>query len=348
MPYPHLFLNNLTQDIIMDIRFCRLAAFSVIACAAMASCGKEKPGMDMTVNQILITSPSDGNMKIIQGESERIKYSTVPEEAAGTAVIEWGSDNEEVASVKNGRVTGYAPGDAVITASCGKASAKVNVTVIPVPVTSFKVPASLKVYMNTPVKVNVEVTPSSANAASLKWSVNKPEMATVSFSEGEAYVNALKTGAFKVIVSSETAGTKEISCTAYEERMWLYYLSGGSKVAIADGATLKADVLPTDSKGRVYVCMELKPREDIGGKVEVSSDNDGVFSGTAEYPSTSSRDAVNICLAPGDDFGTAVITVRYTESGQVFMKKISVVKEASAFPSSALICYQGTSQAAPK
>ena len=332
----------------MDIRFCRLAAFSVIACAAMASCGKEKPGMDMTVNQILITSPSDGNMKIIQGESERIKYSTVPEEAAGTAVIEWGSDNEEVASVKNGRVTGYAPGDAVITASCGKASAKVNVTVIPVPVTSFKVPASLKVYMNTPVKVNVDVAPSSANAASLKWSVDKPEMATVSFSEGEAYVNALKTGSFKVTVSSETAGTKEISCTAYEERMWLYYLSGGSKVAIADGATLKADVLPTDSKGRVYVCMELKPREDIGGKVEVSSDNDGVFSGTAEYPSTSSRDAVNICLAPGDDFGTAVITVRYTESGQVFMKKISVVKEASAFPSSALICYQGTSQAAPK
>ena len=45
--------------------------------------------MDMTVNQILITSPSDGNMKIIQGESERIKYSTVPEEAAGTlGVIE--------------------------------------------------------------------------------------------------------------------------------------------------------------------------------------------------------------------------------------------------------------------
>ncbi len=303
--------------------------------------------MDVTVKQILITSPADGNMEIIQGESERIKYSTVPEEAAGTAVIEWCSDNEEVASVKNGRVTGYAPGDAVITASCGKASAKVNVTVIPVPVTSFKVPASLKVYMNTPVKVNVDVAPSSANAASLKWSVDKPEMATVSFSEGEAYVNALKTGSFKVTVSSETAGTKEISCTAYEERMWLYYLSGGSKVAIADGATLKADVLPTDSKGRVYVCMELKPQEDISGKVELSSDNAEVFSCSAEYPS-SVRNIINVCLTSGSDFGTAGIAVNYTESGQAFIRKFSVTKEASAFPSSALICYQGISQAAPK
>lgn len=332
----------------MAIRFCRLAALSVIVCAAMAaSCGKEKPGLDKSVEQILITSPAGGSMEIVQGESERIRYTTVPEEAASTAVIEWSSDNDEVASVRNGRVTGYAPGDAVITASCGKASAKVNVTVIPVPVTSFKVPASLKAYVGTPVKVNVEVTPSSANAASLKWSVNKPEMATVSFSEGEAYVNALKTGSFKVAVSSATAGSREISCTAYEERMWMYYLSGSSKVAIDNGVTLKSDILPADSKGRSYVCMELKPQEDISGKVEVSSDNAGVFSGSAEYPS-SVRNIINICLASGSDFGTAEITVKYTESGQVFMKKFSVTKEASVFSSSALICYQGASQAAPK
>ena len=325
----------------------KAACLAGIALMALSSCGKEKPGLDKSVERILITSPAGGSMEIVQGESGRIRYSTIPEEAASTAVIEWTSDNEEVASVRNGRVTGYAPGDACITASCGKASAKVNVTVIPVPVTSFKVPASLKVYMNTPVKVNVDVAPSSANAASLKWSVDKPEMATVSFSEGEAYVNALKTGSFKVTVSSETAGTKEISCTAYEERMWLYYLSGGSKVAIADGATLKADVLPTDSKGRVYVCMELKPQEDISGKVELSSDNAEVFSCSAEYPS-SVRNIINVCLTSGSDFGTAGIAVNYTESGQAFIRKFSVTKEASAFPSSALICYQGISQAAPK
>lgn len=334
----------------MTRKICRAISLSVITCIAMMallSCGKDKPKLDMAVEQILITDPADGSMEIIQGESGRIRYSTVPEEAVNTAIIEWSIDNEEIASVKNGRVTGYTPGKAIVTASCGEVSANVNVTVIQVPVTSFDVPSAIKVYVNTPVLVNVEVEPSNANASSLEWSVSDPEMATITFKEGAAYVNALKTGSFKVIVTSESAGTKEISCTAYEERMWLYYLSGSSKVKIQNGETLKSNVLPSDAKGRNYVRMELMPQDNINGKVEVSSDNENVFSCTAEYPA-SAKNMMNICLASGTDFGTAKITVKYTESEQTFMKEFSVTKEASTFPSSAVICYQGTSQAAAK
>lgn len=44
-----------------------------------------------------------------QGDGALIQYDVVPSEALTTAVLEWSSDNESVATVMNGYVSAYAP-----------------------------------------------------------------------------------------------------------------------------------------------------------------------------------------------------------------------------------------------
>ena len=70
------------------------------------SCKKENGGSS-ELREIVITHPENGTMTIMQGESELIKYSTVPAEAEYEVALEWTSDDENVATVKNGRVKAH-------------------------------------------------------------------------------------------------------------------------------------------------------------------------------------------------------------------------------------------------
>lgn len=70
-------------------------------------------------------------MTLTEGETETITAEVTPEDTGFDYVI-WTSSNEEVATVKDGRVTAVRPGNAVITASAGfdgSVSASCNVTV---------------------------------------------------------------------------------------------------------------------------------------------------------------------------------------------------------------------------
>ena len=62
------------------------------------------------------------------GETQTLKATVEPENATDKTVT-WSSDNPEVATVENGRVTGVAVGTATITARAGEKSATCNVTV---------------------------------------------------------------------------------------------------------------------------------------------------------------------------------------------------------------------------
>ena len=54
------------------------------------SCKKENGGSS-ELREIVITHPENGTMTIMQGESELIKYSTVPAEAEYEVALEWTS-----------------------------------------------------------------------------------------------------------------------------------------------------------------------------------------------------------------------------------------------------------------
>ena len=64
---------------IKSMRYLMVLAIVLISLSPI-SCEKEKGGSS-ELREIVITHPENGTMTIMQGESELIKYSTVPAEA---------------------------------------------------------------------------------------------------------------------------------------------------------------------------------------------------------------------------------------------------------------------------
>lgn len=177
------------------------AAVAVLLSLACAfSCKKEKGGGD-TLEKIYFVDPESASMVLSQGQTGYIMYATVPESAAATAVMEWSSSDTNIAEVFNGQVTAIAPGNTVITVKCGNVSATLDVQVVPIPVTSFSVPKSMNAYMDMPTPIKLTVEPAEANAASLEWKSDNPEIAEVVIESGKAFVNAKKEGGCKITVT---------------------------------------------------------------------------------------------------------------------------------------------------
>ena len=191
------------------------------------------------MREIVITHPKNGTMTIVQGESELIKYSTVPAEAEYEVALEWTSDDENVATVKNGRVKAHAPGTTTVHAKYERVSASVKVTVTAVPVTSFGVPKTVFAYMDAPSPINITVEPENANAASLDWKVADKDIAEVFVEKGIAYVKANSIGKTKI------SGTKEIEVYASES----VFIMQRESLSAADsqGNPTRCDVKDGDS-----------------------------------------------------------------------------------------------------
>lgn len=170
--------------------FMRLGAAITATALLIPGCRKDEK-TDLTVTEILIVEPASGYLELLQGDSAYILYDVVPSEAIYTAIVEWSSDNEDVATVMNGTVIAYAPGDATITARCGNAQATVAVRVKPVPVTSFTVPETLFLYTGYETVLEMTIEPEKANAASLDWEYDS-EYLSLSFNEGKAVFTGLK------------------------------------------------------------------------------------------------------------------------------------------------------------
>lgn len=229
----------------------------LFASALLPSCNKQgaEPS-DVGVEEIVITSPKNGKLELTQGETAKIKYTVLPESAAASAVIEWTSSNPEVATVKNGKVSSWSEGKTTVTATCGKASAEVEVTVDPVPVVSFSVPASMELFTELPYEVEVsvvldpdaDVEDLEASAAALNWEVSDEDVLKVEFDEGKAVFTGLKTGKCTVTVSakspkegSEAEKSQTISVTVSEltSRILFYYPSKAfSKQPIPDNSEI--------------------------------------------------------------------------------------------------------------
>ena len=188
----------------------------LFAAALLPSCNKQAGAepSEGEVQEIVITSPKDGKLELTQGETAKIKYTVLPESAASTAVIEWTSSDSTVVTVKNGKVSSWSEGEATVTATCGKASAEVEVTVNPVSVVSFSLPESVAVYIGYPCEVedvSVELDPDidvddlEATAAALNWDVTEGDESglNIEINEGKAIFTGLIEGEYAVTVSAK-------------------------------------------------------------------------------------------------------------------------------------------------
>lgn len=328
----------------------RLGAAVTAAALLMSGCGKsENKGLEVT--EISIIDPASGHLELQQGDGATIMYDVVPSEAIYSAVVEWSSDNEDVATVTNGSVVAYAPGDAIITVKCGNVQATVSVTVKPVPVTSFIVPETLSLYTGYETVLEMTIEPEKANASSLDWEYDS-EYLSMSFNEGKAVFTGLKKGNTTITVKSEKAGTKtvQVAIRDIESRLVVGYnkrigSTGNYKtIMLKDGDEVIWDQIypSSDSYDPTYypdITVVVGPDISISKDVKISCSNESICKEFRPLPKGTTDKRAAYTLYNGDGFGTADVTVTaYDKKFETERKlQFKLTREAKGFPGELIV-----------
>lgn len=313
----------------------------LLSLACVFSCKKEKGGGD-ALEKIYFVDPASATMVITQGRSEQILYATVPEKAADTAILEWFSDDPSIADVINGLVTAIAPGNTVITAKCGNVTATVDVQVVPIPVTSFSVPKTMSAYMDMPVQIKLTLEPAEANAASLEWKSDNPEIAEVVIEDGKAFVNAKKEGGSKISVSpyGRSDESKEIAVTVYPAafklmRRTISGESGYVEIPNEDSFDITDIGMPTYEGIRYIEMIRVDGGELLDSSVEVYNENSGIVSITKRKRSESK---IILVVEEKSEVGSAKVSVSLKEDDNVYTKTFTITRQKHDFTSDTKIC----------
>lgn len=313
----------------------------LLSLACVFSCKKEKGGGD-ALEKIYFVDPASATMVITQGRSEQILYATVPEKAADTAILEWSSDDPSIADVINGLVTAIAPGNTVITAKCGNVTATVDVQVVPIPVTSFSVPETMSAYMDMPVQIKLTLEPAEANAASLEWKSDNPEIAEVVIEDGKAFVNAKKEGGCKISVSpyGRSDESKEIAVTVYPAafklmRRTISGESGYVEIPNDDSFDITDIGMPTYEGMRYIEMIRVDGSELLDSSVEVYNENPGIVSITKHKRSESK---IILNAEEKSEVGATKISVSLKEDDNVYTKSFTITRQKHDFTSDTKIC----------
>lgn len=318
------------------------AAVAVLLSLACAfSCKKEKGGGD-TLEKIYFVDPASASMVLSQGQTGYIMYATVPESAAATAVMEWSSSDTNIAEVFNGQVTAIAPGNTVITVKCGNVSATLDVQVVPIPVTNFSVPKSMNAYMDMPTPIKLTVEPAEANAASLEWKSDNPEIAEVVIESGKAFVNAKKEGGCKITVTpyNNSDASQKIEVTVYPAifKLMRRSISGESSYVeiLNDDSFDITDIgMPTYKGIRCIEMIRLDGDKLLESSVEVNNENSGIVSITKRQRSESK---VLLVVEEKSEVGSAKVSVSLKEDDNVYTKTFTITRQKHDFTSDTKIC----------
>ena len=313
----------------------------LLSLACVFSCKKEKGGGD-ALEKIYFVDPASATMVITQGRSEQILYATVPEKAADTAILEWFSDDPSIADVINGLVTAIAPGNTVITAKCGNVTATVDVQVVPIPVTTFSVPKTMSAYMDMPVQIKLTLEPAEANAASLEWKSDNPEIAEVVIEDGKAFVNAKKEGGCKISVYpyGRSDESKEIAVTVYPAafklmRRTISGESGYVEIPNEDSFDITDIGMPTYEGIRYIEMIRVDGGELLDSSVEVYNENPGIVSITKHKRSESK---IILNAEEKSEVGATKISVSLKEDDNVYTKTFTITRQKHDFTSDTKIC----------
>jgi hypothetical protein len=256
--------------------------------------------------------------------------------------MEWSSDDPSIADVINGLVTAIAPGNTVITAKCGNVTASVDVQVVPIPVTSFSVPKTMSAYMDMPVQIKLTLEPAEANAASLEWKSDNPEIAEVVIEDGKAFVNAKKEGGCKISVSpyGRSDESKEIAVTVYPAAFKLMRKSisdesGYVEIPNEDSFDITDIGMPSEDGKRSIEMIRVDGSSLLESSVEVYNENSGIVSITKRQCSESK---ILLMVEEQSEAGATKISVSLKEDDNVYTKSFTITRQKHDFTSDTKIC----------
>lgn len=231
-------------------------------------------------------------LTIAEGENATLNATVLPENATNRNVV-WTSDNEEVATVSDGKITALKSGAATITVTTedgGKtAECKVTVEKSVVHVESVSLDrSSLELVAGNSETLSATVLPENATDKAVVWSSSDESVATVE----DGVVTAVGAGEAVITVTTQDGG-KTATCQVTVEDAYVPVSNvtlDNTSLVLNEGesATLAATVLPENATDKSLVWSSSDE--------SVATVNDGEVV------------AVNM--------GTAVITVTTTDGGK--------------------------------
>lgn len=167
------------------------------------------------VKEIILTNLLSGKKNMTVGDEFMVKWIVLPEELQETADILWETSDKNVAKVRKGKITAEGPGEAVITASCGKAKASVLVKVNAVQIESLDFPSEINVYEGATVKVGfTNIKPADGSLTTVEWDIETYDDGDADYelSDGDLYITGVKEGMADLVgyIGGKVAGRCEI------------------------------------------------------------------------------------------------------------------------------------------
>ena len=195
--------------------------------------------------------------------------------------------------------------------------------------------------MDMPVQIKLTLEPAEANAASLEWKSDNPEIAEVVIEDGKAFVNAKKEGGCKISVSpyGRSDESKEIAVTVYPAAFKLMRrtISGESGyVEITNEDSFDITDIGMPYKGIRYIEMiRVDGGELLDSSVEVYNENPGIVSITKRK-----RSEVKILLEAEEksEVGATKVSVSLKEDDNVYTKTFTITRQKHDFTSDTKIC----------
>ena len=174
---------------------------AILAAFAFSSC-EENPLPKENKVEVTGVTINTATVNLMVGETKQIDFSLTPS-GANTAMLEWESSDNSIATVKSGAVTGVRNGDATIAVKAigndtPLATAKVVVSKYDVKTVTIE-PSSLTVIIGKDVTLTAKVAPDNASFKAVTWASSDEKVAEVD-----------KNGK----VSGKAEGTCKITATA--------------------------------------------------------------------------------------------------------------------------------------
>lgn len=225
-----------------------------------------------------------------------VNATVLPADAENTTLL-WTSSNPSVATVdENGRITGQAPGQAVVTASAQDGSeqkASVSVTVVKAKkgVTSIKLSkTSATILENKKLTLKAKLSPSSPTNKTVRWSSSDPAVATVS---AKGVVVGVRAGTATITAVASSGYTAECVVKVNEVAVSKVKMKKSS-ASLTIGGTIQLAATVSPSNARDKSLTWSSSNTDVA-EVSESGRVTAVAPGTATIWATSANGRRTTC-----------------------------------------------------
>ena len=238
------------------------------------------------------------------GESFTLTATVKPDNATDKGIT-WSSDNPGAATVSGGKVTGVAPGAAVITATTndGGFTASCTVTVVQ-KVTGVSLDRkSLELRKGETFRLTASVTPKDATNKAVEWKSSAASVASVS---KEGLVTAVSKGKATITVTTKEGGfsaTCAVTVTQETPPESVSLDRAEALLKVGETLTLTATVLPRDADDKSVTWStsdEKVATVDAEGIVTAKSTGTAVITVTTTMGSLTAECKIIVQKKPSD------------------------------------------------